>query len=144
MMKCDECNKIFKVSKETSVIEIIDFLLLAKQRELDHMNNVQETRLNKLQHQNPDAWKAVKWLRHNRMLFQKTIYEPMILSLNVSDQTMMKYVEFIIPKRDLLAMFIFEVKENFSNEYFFSLRKKTNRVPMIWNYSSKNVMKNKN
>ncbi|CAF1016796.1 unnamed protein product [Rotaria sordida] len=79
-----------------------------KQRELDHINNVQETRLAKLQHQNPDAWKAVKWLRQNRMLFQKTIYEPMILSLNVNDSNMMKYVEFIIPKRDLLAMFIFE------------------------------------
>lgn len=74
------------------------------------MNNVQETRLNKLQHQNPDAWKAVKWLRQNRGLFQKTIYEPMILSLNVSDPNMMKYVEFIIPRRDLLAMFIFEVR----------------------------------
>jgi hypothetical protein len=83
--------------------------LIVKQRELDHINNVQETRLNKLQHQNPDAWKAVKWLRQNRMLFQKTIYEPMILSLNVTDSNMMKYVEFIIPKRDLLAMFIFEV-----------------------------------
>lgn len=73
------------------------------------MNNVQETRLNKLQHQNGDAWKAVKWLRQNRGLFQKTIYEPMILSLNVNDPNMTKYVEFIIPKRDLLAMFIFEV-----------------------------------
>jgi hypothetical protein len=68
--------------------------------------------LNKLQHQNPDAWKAVKWLRQNRLLFKKTIYEPMILSLNVTDPTMMKYVEFIIPKRDLLAMFIFEVIES--------------------------------
>jgi ABC-type transport system involved in cytochrome bd biosynthesis fused ATPase/permease subunit len=76
---------------------------------LNHITNVQETRLAKLQHQNPDAWKAVKWLRQNRMLFQKTVYEPMILSLNVSDANMMKYVEFIIPKRDLLAMFIFEV-----------------------------------
>jgi hypothetical protein len=82
--------------------------------------------LNKLQHQNPDAWKAVKWLRQNRLLFKKTIYEPMILSLNVTDPTMMKYVEFIIPKRDLLAMFIFEVIESifilkkrklFSSEY---------------------------
>ncbi len=35
----------------------------------------------------------------------------MILSLNVNDPNMMKYVEFIIPKRDLLAMFIFEVKQ---------------------------------
>jgi hypothetical protein len=75
--------------------------------------------LNKLQHQNPDAWKAVKWLRQNRMLFQKTIYEPMILSLNVTDPTMMKYVEFIIPKRDLLAMFIFEVIESI----FLSLKR---------------------
>jgi hypothetical protein len=75
--------------------------------------------LNKLQHQNPDAWKAVKWLRQNRLLFKKTIYEPMILSLNVTDPTMMKYVEFIIPKRDLLAMFIFEVIESI----FFSLKR---------------------
>ncbi|CAF1134302.1 unnamed protein product [Adineta ricciae] len=79
-----------------------------KQRELSHITNVQETRLAKLQHQNIDAWKAVKWLRQNKMLFQKNVYEPMILSLNVSDPNMMKYVEFIIPKRDLLAMFIFE------------------------------------
>ncbi|CAF0981262.1 unnamed protein product [Adineta steineri] len=79
-----------------------------KQRELSHINNVQEIRLTKLQHQNPDAWKAVKWLRQNRMLFKKTVYEPMILSLNVDDANMMKYVEFSIPKRDLLAMFIFE------------------------------------
>jgi hypothetical protein len=108
------------------------------------MNNVQETRLNKLQHQNPDAWKAVKWLRQNKMLFQKTIYEPMILTLNVTDPNTMKYVEFIIPKRDLLAMFIFEVIK-----FLFSHRKKPkifslrNRVPMIWNYSLKNVTKNK-
>lgn len=80
------------------------------------MNNVQETRLAKLQHQNLDAWKAVKWLRQNKMLFQKAVYEPMILSLNVSDPHMMKYVEFIIPKRDLLAMFIFEV--GFISIYF--------------------------
>jgi structural maintenance of chromosomes protein 5 len=73
------------------------------------MNDVHETRLGKLQHQNVDAWKAVKWLRQNRMLFQKNIFEPMILSLNVAETNMMKYVEFIIPKRDLLAMFIFEV-----------------------------------
>ncbi|CAF3689414.1 unnamed protein product [Rotaria socialis] len=79
-----------------------------KQRELDHINNVQETRLVNLQHQNPDAWKAVKWLRQNKMLFRKTVYEPMILSLNVNEPNMMKYVEFVIPKRDLLAMFIFE------------------------------------
>lgn len=92
---------------------------LAKQRELDHINNVQETRLAKLQHQNADAWKAVKWLRQNRMLFQKTIYEPMILSLNVNDPNMMKYVEFIIPKRDLLAMFIFEVTKYLTKQTFF-------------------------
>ena len=84
-------------------------LILDKQRELDHINNVQETRLAKLQHQNLDAYQAVKWLRQNKLLFKKTIYEPMILSLNVNDPNMMKYVEFIIPKRDLLAMFIFEV-----------------------------------
>lgn len=107
---------------------------LVKQRELDNINNLQETRLNKLQHQNPDAWKAVKWLRQNKMLFQRTVYEPMILSLNVNDINMMKYVEFIIPKRDLLAMFIFEVKQkqiivtrSFALLFFI-------RIPTIWNY----------
>jgi hypothetical protein len=109
-MKCVEFNKIYKVSRKIFCFSL-NIFFIAKQRELDHINNVQETRLAKLQHQNVDAWKAVKWLRQNRMLFQKAIYEPMILSLNVNDQNMMKYVEFIIPKRDLLAMFIFEVKD---------------------------------
>ncbi len=120
MMKCVEYNKIYKVLTKIFQLINVHVFLLAKQRELDHINNVQETRLSKLQHQNPDAWKAVKWLRQNKMLFQKTIYEPMILSLNVNDPNMMKYVEFIIPKRDLLAMFIFEVKSpiQFSSQIF--------------------------
>ena len=50
----------------------------------------------------------------------------MILSLNVSDANMMKYVEFIIPKRDLLAMFIFEVRNYLSliliRLFFFFLK----------------------
>ncbi len=135
MMKCVEFNKIYKVSRKIFFFFFVKyFFFIAKQRELDHINNVQETRLAKLQHQNVDAWKAVKWLRQNRMLFQKAIYEPMILSLNVNDQNMMKYVEFIIPKRDLLAMFIFEVKEFFFeiNLIFCFLFSK--RVQMIWNY----------
>lgn len=97
-----------KLQQVTDELRNIQQDIQIKQRELDHMNNVQETRLAKLQHQNLDAWKAVKWLRQNRLLFKKAVYEPMILSLNVNEQNMMKYVEFIIPKRDLLAMFIFE------------------------------------
>jgi hypothetical protein len=129
---------IQSITKTNFLIICYLFFVIVKQRELDHINNVQETRLNKLQHQNVDAWKAVKWLRQNRMLFEKTIYEPMILSLNVNDPNMMKYVEFIIPKRDLLAMFIFEVKKltvlffliKFFAFFFFFLK----RVQMIWNY----------
>lgn len=68
------------------------------------------------------------------MLFQKKIYEPMILSLNVSDPNMMKYVEFIIPKRDLLAMFIFEVNQKQKKNNFFKKNFLFNRVQMIWNY----------
>ena len=116
-MKCVDFNKTFKVRprRKSSDERVHLSLLVVKQRELDHINNVQETRLNNLQHQSPDAWKAVKWLRQNRMLFQKTVYEPMILALNVNDTAMMKYVEFIIPKRDLLAMFIFEVRNTVSS-----------------------------
>ena len=111
------------------------------------MNNVQETRLAKLQHQNMDAWKAVKWLRQNKMLFQRAVYEPMILSLNVSDVNMMKYVEFIIPKRDLLAMFIFEVKPVKGTDLPRGQRTPLSfacRVPTTWNCSSENVTRNRN
>ncbi|CAF4645513.1 unnamed protein product, partial [Didymodactylos carnosus] len=54
------------------------------------------------------SYKAVIWYRNNKNLFRKCVYEPMILSLNIENQNMANYVEFIIPKRDLTAMFIFE------------------------------------
>ncbi|CAF1063749.1 unnamed protein product [Didymodactylos carnosus] len=76
-----------------------------KQCELESIQNM---RLQSLQLSDPDSYKAVIWYRNNKNLFRKRVYVPMILSLNIEDQDMAKYVEFIIPKRDLTAMFIFE------------------------------------
>ncbi|CAF1612379.1 unnamed protein product, partial [Didymodactylos carnosus] len=76
-----------------------------KQCELE---SIQSIRLQHLQLSDPDSYKAVIWYRNNKNLFRKCVYEPMILSLNIENQNMANYVEFIIPKRDLTAMFIFE------------------------------------
>ncbi|CAF0829543.1 unnamed protein product [Didymodactylos carnosus] len=106
----DQQNHSLQVKGQriTDDLRKLQLQLTSKQRELEQINNVQNIRLQKLQSFNPDAFKAVQWYRKNKHLFKKVVYEPMILSLNIEDQNMTKYVEFIIPKRDLTAMFIFE------------------------------------
>ncbi|CAG9769510.1 unnamed protein product [Ceutorhynchus assimilis] len=73
------------------------------QNEQNKVENVKQTRLNKLRGLNNDAYTAVLWIRNNKHLFKGEVYEPMMLEVNVLDETKAKYVEAMIPMRDKLA-----------------------------------------
>ncbi|TMW47320.1 hypothetical protein DOY81_007600 [Sarcophaga bullata] len=50
-----------------------------------------------------DVYKSIIWLEKNMNLFQGRVYKPMIVELKVRNPNSAKYLENIIPIRDLLA-----------------------------------------
>lgn len=65
--------------------------------------NIDVKRLELLKRSSPDAYKGVLWLRDNRDKFSATVYEPMLLSINVKEASYTKYLENVISFRDLIA-----------------------------------------
>ncbi|XP_035736266.1 structural maintenance of chromosomes protein 5-like [Vespa mandarinia] len=73
--------------------------------------NIEAKRLELLRQRSLDTYKGVLWLRENKDKFREKIYEPMLTLINVKDITYSKYLERIIPHRDLIA-FVCENKED--------------------------------
>jgi len=69
-------------------------------------------RMAALKSKNLHVYEAVRWLRQNTQLFNKKIYEPMLLLINLVDPRDAAYVESHIPKRELYA-FVCEDKDDF-------------------------------
>jgi len=65
--------------------------------------NIDVKRLELLKQISMDAYKGVVWLRENTHKFSATVYEPMLLNINVKEASYAKYLENIIPTRDLIA-----------------------------------------
>lgn len=73
--------------------------------------NIEAKRLHLLRERSIDAYKGVLWLRENQDKFSGKVHEPMLLSINVKDVNYAKYLENIIPFRDLVA-FVCENKRD--------------------------------
>ncbi|XP_067207450.1 structural maintenance of chromosomes protein 5 [Linepithema humile] len=67
------------------------------------MLNIDVKRLELLKQKSIDAYKGVVWLRQNTDKFQAKVHEPMLLNINVIEASYAKYLENIIPMRDLIA-----------------------------------------
>ena len=72
--------------------------LTRARRELEDQK---ERKLITLQRENPDAYQGVKWLAANRHLFQAPVHDPIMLSLDVKDRSLARYVETHIGRADL-------------------------------------------
>ncbi|XP_076240283.1 structural maintenance of chromosomes 5 isoform X2 [Calliopsis andreniformis] len=113
-----------KIDKQRSVIstltnknsalkregEQITLEIKAQEAELQFLN-IEAKRLQLLKERSNDAYKAVQWLRGNRDKFAGTVHEPILLNINVKDASYAKYLENIIPFRDLVA-FVCETKQD--------------------------------
>ncbi|KAL1509021.1 hypothetical protein ABEB36_003827 [Hypothenemus hampei] len=75
----------------------------ALQNEQIRIENVKQSRMDQLRRINNDAYTAVLWLRNNKHRFKGDIFEPIMLELNVLDNSKAKFVESMIPLRDRLA-----------------------------------------
>lgn len=82
-------------------------------RRLERANDVHAQKLELLQANFPDVYRAVQWLKDHQQLFKGKVYKPMILELSVLDAEHAKYFENVISIRDLLA-FTCEDKDDVS------------------------------
>ncbi|KAK9499317.1 hypothetical protein O3M35_002370 [Rhynocoris fuscipes] len=92
-------------AKENDVRKLvanINHLLRSVQHRKEEAESVKDKKLSIL-HDYPDVHAAYKWLADNRNLFAGPIYGPLFIELNVSKAANAKYVETMIPHRDLIA-----------------------------------------
>lgn len=74
-------------------------------KSIEKLQQDQYYRLNFLRNREPDAYEAIMWLRANKTLFKKNIYEPILTLIDVPDPRAVKYIENHIAYRDLIAFF---------------------------------------
>lgn len=105
---------IDKLSNQNSILrqgeERISLEIRAQEAEFQTLN-IEAKRLQLLREKSIDAYKGVLWLRENQDKFSETVHEPMLLSINVKDEAYVKYLENVIPFRDLIA-FVCENKRD--------------------------------
>ncbi|XP_068083554.1 structural maintenance of chromosomes protein 5 [Anabrus simplex] len=99
------------IAKYRSMLENIGHEMIAQEATREKAKNVKRHREETLARRFPDAYKAVLWLRKNKHLFSGIVFEPMLLEINIPNLEHAKYLEYIIPKRDLQA-FICENKDD--------------------------------
>ncbi|KAL5482188.1 hypothetical protein EMCRGX_G022483 [Ephydatia muelleri] len=70
---------------------------------LRRMGDVRKQRLDKVRQRNRDVYEAVMWLSENQHRFKQPIFEPIMLQVNVRDQTYVRQVEAALSGRDALS-----------------------------------------
>lgn len=81
------------------------------EEELQHMNNVWNQRLEKLERADNATAKIIKWLKTNQQKFNKPILEPVCMSLNILEPGYTKQAEAFFLGRDFFS-FIAQTEED--------------------------------
>ena len=71
------------------------------ERRLNDLDDKKELKLEVLRKENQDAYKGVMWLKNNRAIFNKPVYDPIMLAIDLKHTDFAKYVESHIGKMDL-------------------------------------------
>jgi len=71
------------------------------ERRLNDLEDKKELKLEVLRKENQDAYKGVMWLKNNRAIFNKPVYDPIMLAIDLKHTDFAKYVESHIGKMDL-------------------------------------------
>ncbi|XP_021919521.1 structural maintenance of chromosomes protein 5 isoform X3 [Zootermopsis nevadensis] len=100
--------------KHRSDLENITHKIGLQKEEQRKIQDVANQRLELLRRKHKDVYDAVMSLRENKNKFHHHIYDPMMLEINVTNPSDAKYIEKMIPHRDLLA-FTCEDKEDMNS-----------------------------
>ncbi|XP_017884045.1 structural maintenance of chromosomes protein 5 [Ceratina calcarata] len=114
-----------------------DFEIEAQQSEQQRLS-VEAKRLKLLREKSSDTYRAVHWLRENRDKFCSTIHEPILLNLNVKDAKYAKYLENVLPYRDLIA-FVCEDKRDMNNLLNYLRTGQNLQVNVVYSDPTKHV-----
>ncbi|XP_017753000.1 PREDICTED: structural maintenance of chromosomes protein 5 [Eufriesea mexicana] len=90
--------------------ERLNLEIRAQETELQLLD-IETKRLQLLKERSIDTYKAVQWLNENQNIFSSTVHKPILLNINVKNASYAKYLENIIPFRDLIA-FVCENKRD--------------------------------
>ncbi|KAI8597989.1 hypothetical protein EDD21DRAFT_310024, partial [Dissophora ornata] len=96
---------------------------------LDALDDIRNRRLQQLRNQDNDVFEAVLWLRENRNMFQKHVFEPVCLELNIKNMTFVNAIENIL--RNHLKTFICQTRDDYDILTRELLDKKKLRVNII-------------
>eukprot|EP01132_Coremiostelium_polycephalum_P003135 gene3135-3919_t len=102
-------------------------------KQLDQLNNRNEMKLEAIRRLDPDVYKAYQWIRHNPNYFEKPIFGPICLEMNVENEDHAKYLEFSMPNW-LLTAFVPQTpgdKERFIQELVEKQRLRLNSILLV-------------
>lgn len=71
-------------------------LLANLSESLQDLQDVRTQRLEKLREKDPDTYKAVQWLESNRSRFRGSVYDPILLEMNLKDPRYASAIETIL------------------------------------------------
>ncbi|GAB0099573.1 Structural maintenance of chromosomes protein 5 [Sergentomyia squamirostris] len=77
--------------------------ILAVRRGIERLENQDDEHIAAVRNTFPDMCRAYKWLKENRNLFRGRVYNPILIELKLRNPAEGKFLENIIPFRDLQA-----------------------------------------
>ncbi|KAG0363943.1 Structural maintenance of chromosomes protein 5, partial [Gamsiella multidivaricata] len=89
----------------------INFRLTEKRKRLEALDDIRNRRLQQLRSQDNDVYEAVLWLRQNREMFQKHVFEPVCLELNIKNMKFVNAIENIL--RNHLKTFVCQTRGDY-------------------------------
>ncbi|GJJ69205.1 structural maintenance of chromosomes protein 5 [Entomortierella parvispora] len=90
----------------------INHKMTETRRSLNELDDVSKRRLDQLGRNDPDAREAVLWLRDNANIFQKKVFEPVCLELNIRNTKFVNAVENAL--RNQLKTFVCQTREDYN------------------------------
>ncbi|KAG0036191.1 Structural maintenance of chromosomes protein 5 [Podila clonocystis] len=83
-----------------------------KRRRLVALDDIRNRRLDQLRETESDVYDAVIWLRQNRALFQKHVFEPVCLEINIKNMKYVDAIENVLNSQ--LKTFVCQTREDYN------------------------------
>ncbi|KAI8346052.1 hypothetical protein B0O80DRAFT_407246 [Mortierella sp. GBAus27b] len=85
--------------------------LVDRTRRLEALDDIRNRRMEQLKIHDSDVVDAIKWLRENRNVFRKHVFEPVCLELNIKDMKFVNAIEHAL--RSHLKTFVCQTRDDY-------------------------------
>ncbi|KAI8823741.1 uncharacterized protein EV422DRAFT_368077 [Fimicolochytrium jonesii] len=101
-----------------------------KMSELENFDSVRNQKLELIKREAKDVYDAIMWLRDNQGLFEKKVYEPVVLEINVKDPRYSEAVETCLGRGNML-MFVTLTKKDYDTFADEMIDKRKMRINIV-------------